>query len=236
MAMTYNLKPTRRSALGDIATSALEERMTGSPSAGMRAKFREMDEATGRANADMLATTRTNMPGLGSLGQGAAIRGYQTAQNEAAQQVAANKLKQAQMAGTEQESALDRSLAVGTAEDASRERALDRLVSNAKDIGDSTTAGALQGVFAERGGIGYTPEAMARMKEDARLSASDESALRNSLDENERIRRRSSRPSRGSNILSAMAGGAAAGSPYGPGGAAIGAGLGAGASLLTSIF
>jgi hypothetical protein len=224
MAMTYNLKPTRRSALGDIATSALEERMTGSPSAGMRAKFREMDEATGRANADMLATTRTNMPGVGALGQGAAIRGYQTAQNEAAQQVAANKLKQAQMAGTEQESALERSLAVGTAEDASRERALDRLVANAKDIGDSTTAGALQGVFAERGGIGYTPEAMARMREDARLSAADEAEMRRSMKPIPKAARKTT--SRTRNILAGIAGGAAAGSAKGPGGALIGGATG----------
>ena len=41
MALTYNLAPTKRSILGDLAVSSLQDRMSGAPSSGMKAKFRE---------------------------------------------------------------------------------------------------------------------------------------------------------------------------------------------------
>lgn len=223
---------TRRSAIGDAAMDLLGQRMSGRPSAANAAKFREMDEATAQAGADAMANAYRTMGTPVALGQGAARRNLQTTMQANAQQVAANKLKQAQIGGQEQESALTAGLGIASNEEQMRKSYLDTALANAKDIGDATTAGALQRVYTGRGGIEYTDEADRRMANVAAGSAADEAAMRESLAANERARRNAAKGSKLSNTIGGVAGGAAAGSAFGPVGSAIGAGAGGLLSLL----
>lgn len=223
---------TRRSAVGDAALDLLGERMSGRPSAGAAAKFREMDEATAQAAADNTATAYRTLGTPGAMGQGAARRNIQTTLQGNAQQVAANKLKQAQMLGQEQDSALAAGLGVESSEQQLQKSYLDSAMRNAGDIGDATTAGALQRVYAQRGGIDYTDEANRRMADVSAGAAADEAAMRQSLEEDRRRRASASRPNKAGNFIAGLAGGAGAGSAFGPVGSAIGAGSGGLLSLL----
>lgn len=223
---------TRRSAVGDAALDLLGQRMSGRTSPANAAKFREMDEATGQAAADATATAYRTLGTPGALGQGAARRNIQTTLQGNVQQVAANKLKQAQQVGQEQDSALAAGLGVESSEQQLQKSYLDSALRNAGDIGDSTTAGALQRVYAQRGGVDYTDEANRRMASVSSGAAADEAAMRASLDENARRRAAASRPNKAGNFLAGLAGGAGAGSAYGSVGSAIGAGAGGLLSLL----
>lgn len=218
-----------RTSIGSAAEEMLQGRLSGRQSPGLAAKFREMDEATGQAGADTLAQSRATT--LAGAAQGSARRNVQTAMQGINQQIASNKLRQAQMLGEDQSSAMSQGLQVG--QQARNESAsyLDRLARNAADTGDTVTQASLNRIYAGRGGTEYTGAGEQRLDEQARQAAADEEAMRNSFDANARTRADMAKPNRGRNLLGGAASGAAAGSAFGPAGTVIGGLAGGLASL-----
>jgi hypothetical protein len=218
-----------RSAIGSAAEEMLQGRISGRANPGLAAKFREMDEATGQGAADMLSQSRATT--LAGAAQGASRRNVQTAMQGANQQVALNKLQQAQMLGQDQDRSMDLGLKVGQQARSEEAAYLDRLSRNAAETGDAVSQGALNRIYGSRGGIGYTAAGEARLGDQASRAAEDEAAMRDSLNRNASARADAARPNKGRNFLGGAAAGAGAGSAFGPVGTAIGGIAGGLASL-----
>ena len=134
-----------------------------------RAKWAEMDNATATAGAQ----TKMDAVSPGMFGQGAATRSGQLANNSVMQQVAANKLKQAQMAGDASQQA-----AVGaqswqsqqnTQSDADRQFAYTA----ARDIGDTVTQAGMGKESLGQQGYDYTDYGQKALTDQATQQAED---------------------------------------------------------------
>ena len=117
-----------------------------------RAKWAEMDDATGTAAAQ----ARMNQAQPGMFGQGRATRAGQATDQTIMQQVAANKLKQAQMAGEAQDQTAQGAASWQNAQDASARADRDQALQTAESIGDTVTMAGLNRQALENMGYGYT--------------------------------------------------------------------------------
>ena len=134
-----------------------------------RAKFAEMDDATGAAAAQ----TRMNATSPGMFGQGAASRAGQIADNSVMQQVASNKLKQAQLGGEAQQQAI--AGAAGWQGQQTAEKNADRDFSYkaASDLGDAVTMGGMARSSLDQQGYGYTDYGEKQLTSQADQSKAD---------------------------------------------------------------
>ncbi len=224
MALTYELPTGSKTRVGDAARSLLGERLAGRDPA-TAAKFREMDEATGQGAADMRATAYQTMGSGGATGHGTARRNLQTTEQGILEQVAKNKLDQAQVAGTQQNQALAAGLQEGGRESTEKLGYLDRLQRNSADTGDAVTQGALQRLFLTGAGSDYTEEGNVALQGQARQQAELDRVAREREDEAyNRMRRNSAPQPWWKKAIAGAAGGASAGSSLGPQGA-VGGGI-----------
>lgn len=173
MANNYTYALNNRNMLGTAVDDLLGQRMAG-VNPGQRASFKAQDEATATAVSNARAN---NLSTLGRAGGGMGVnlrRGVMAGDNMAMQQVAANKLAQAQ----QKQTADDTALAAGTARAGVQEdqqfRNLSAAGANAAAIGDTATSAALQDLFMEGAGQGYTAQAQAQRKSDAQRALDNE--------------------------------------------------------------
>lgn len=222
MALTYSLPTSNGSRVGEAARDLLGRRIAGDDPAN-KAKFREMDEATGQAAADMRSTARQTM-GRGAVGTGR--RNLGTTEQTILEQVAKDKLDQAQAAGASQNSALAAGLSEGSRADSEKFNYLTGAQRNASDMGDSVTQGALASIFLEGGGKGYTPEGQqALAAQTAEQRELDRVAREREDEAYQRMRKNSEPASPWKKFVSGAAGGAMAGASTGSPYVAAGGGL-----------
>lgn len=184
--MAYEQLTQRRAGTGDLDTlarSSLQKRMTtGSPD--LWAKFKEMDDATARAGQTVRSTGQQQAIQQAGLGQGLSARNANVAERTNMQQVANNKLKQAQMLGEDKVAATTQAFSQGNADASQRQNYLNMWLKNAGEIGDSTSAGAAQDLLLGEAGYDYTGASRNRMAGDARIAGQDEGQLRSGMDRN----------------------------------------------------
>lgn len=186
--MAYEQLTQRRAGTGDIdalSRASLQRRLTGG-SPDLWAKFKEMDDATARQGQTVRSTAGQQGIQSGGLGQGLTNRNANIAENNVMQQVANNKLKQAQMLGEDRVAAEQMGLNQANTDAGNRQRYLSMWLNNANAIGDATSAGAAQDLLLGEAGYDYTGAARGRMANEANIASRDETDLRAGIDENMR--------------------------------------------------
>lgn len=151
--LNYNASARQSTPLASNLTDHYTKKLkTGGVDDAMRAKFTEMDDATGAAANQ----TRANATAPTMFGQGAASRAGQNADNSIMQQVAQNKLKQIQ-AGGEASSAAAAGAQSWQGQQQGQQNA-DRQFSYqaASDLGDAVTMAGMGKSNLEQQGYGYT--------------------------------------------------------------------------------
>jgi hypothetical protein len=184
--MAYEALTTKRAGvddLGNLARASLTKRISGN-NPDLWAKFREMDEATGRAGNTVRNQGYLQANQQAGIGQGLAQRNANISNQAVMGQVAKNKLDQAAMLEDDTKNAVTQSLAQSNTDTSNRQNALKMWLDNAGNIGDSTSAGAAQDLLLGEGGYDYTGAARGRMATTADKSAGDESWMRNNIDSN----------------------------------------------------
>ena len=135
-----------------------------------RAKWGEMDNATGAAGAQL----KQDAVSPGMFGQGSASRAAGAANQSVLQQVAANKLKQAQMAGDASDKAVAGAQSWQGQQNAQANSDRDFAYGAAKDIGDTVTQGGMARTSLNNQGYSYTDygeQALADQAKQAKLDA-----------------------------------------------------------------
>lgn len=165
---------TRDDLLG-AATTNVKSRLSGRPAPYLKDKFAEMDNATatGAAQARMDAT----QPGM--FGQGRASRGGQIVQQANMQRISDDKIKQAQLIGADQQSAIQDVSSLKNIENADR----DFAYKTASDLGDTTTMGGLQRLSLDKQGIDYTGYGEGAMQSQAQTAADNAAYSKQQQDE-----------------------------------------------------
>lgn len=173
MANNYTYALNNRNMLGTAVDDLLGQRMAG-VNPGQRASFKAQDESTATAAANARVN---NLATLGRAGgaMGANLRrGVMAGDNAAMQQVAANKLKQAQ----EKQAADDTALAAATnraqVQEDQQYRNLQSAQANAQATGDTATQAALSDLFMSGAGQGYTAAAQTQREADAKRALENE--------------------------------------------------------------
>ena len=168
--LSYNQGNRQRGPLADDLTSYYQKNLSsGGVNDAMRAKWQEMDEGTSASGAQ--AMQNAVRPGM--FGQGGATRSSQIAQQGVMQQNAANKLKQAQMAGDASAGAVAGAQSWQGALNA--QDAADRNFSYgaARDLGDTVTMAGLNQQALGQQGYGYTDAGARQLQTQADTAKSD---------------------------------------------------------------
>ena len=173
MANNYTYALNNRNMLGTAVDDLLGQRMAG-VNPGQRASFKAQDESTATAVSNARANNLSTLGRAGG-GMGANLRrGVMAGDNMAMQQVAANKLKQAQ----EKQAADDTALAAGTARAGVQEdqqfRNLKAAGAQAAANGDTATSAALSDLYMGGAGQGYTQAAQTQRATDAKRALDNE--------------------------------------------------------------
>lgn len=134
-----------------------------------RAKWAEMDDATGAAGAQL----KQDAVSPGMFGQGAATRASQGADNEVMKRVAANKLAQAQMAGDASEKAIVGAQSWQGQQSVQSDADRQFAYSAARDIGDTVTQAGLGKESLGQQGYDYTDYGQKALEDQAAQNAAD---------------------------------------------------------------
>lgn len=166
---------TRDPLLSGMQTN-IQSRLSGKPAPYLKDKFAEMDNATasGAAQARMDAT----QPGM--FGQGRATRGGQVVQQSNMQRISDDKIKQAQLMGSDMQSAMSDASNLKGLQNSDR----DFAYKTASDLGDTTTMGGLARMSLDDQGLDYTGYGEGKMQEQAKAvsaNAADEKARQQEL-------------------------------------------------------
>lgn len=168
--LSYNQGNRQRGALADDLTSYYQKSLSGGGvNDAMRAKWQEMDEGTSAAGAQAMQSAIR--PGM--FGQGGATRSNQIAQQSVMQQNAANKLKQAQMAGDAASGAVAGAQSWNAALNSQDAADRDFSYRAARDLGDTVTMAGLNQQALAKQGYGYTDAGASQLQEQADLAKSD---------------------------------------------------------------
>lgn len=135
-----------------------------------RAKWGEMDNATGAAGAQL----KQDAVSPGMFGQGSASRAAGAANQSVLQQVAANKLKQAQMAGEASDKAVAGAQVWQGQQNAQADTDRQFAYGAAKDIGDTVTQAGMARTSLGDQGYNYTTygeQALADQADQAKKDA-----------------------------------------------------------------
>ena len=151
--LNYNASARQSTPLASNLTDYYTKKLkNGGVDDAMRAKFTEMDDATG-ATANQ---TRTNAIAPTMFGQGAASRAGQNADNSIMQQVAQSKLKQIQETGTAATSAAAGAQSWQGQQDTQSNTDRDFSYKAASDLGDSVTMAGMGKSSLGQQGYDYT--------------------------------------------------------------------------------
>ena len=154
---------------GGLADYYMKSLQGGGITDATRAKWAEMDDATGTAGAQL----KQDAVSPGMFGQGAASRASQTANNAVMQQVAANKLKQAQMAGDASQQAIAGAQVWQGQQKSQGDSDRAFSYSAARDLGDTVTQAGLARQSLGQQGYGYTDYGEKQLSDQARTAAED---------------------------------------------------------------
>lgn len=228
MANNYTYSLNNRNMLGTAVDDLLGQRMAG-VNPGQRASFKAQDESTATAVSNARANNLSTLGRAGGVMGSNLRRGVMAGDNMAMQQVAANKLKQAQ----EKQAADDSALAMGTSRAGVQEdqqfRSLQAAQANAAANGDTATSAALNDLFMEGAGQGYTQAAQVQRQSDARRALDNEEWAKRYMDST-KVPEASEGPwykrlAKGALSGGLTAAGVSGGNPFATGGGAIVGGL-----------
>lgn len=151
--LNYNPNARRVDPLANKLTSYYAKNLEGGGiTDATRAKWAEMDDATGAAGAQ----TKMDAQRPGMFGQGAASRSAGAANQSVMQQVAANKLKQAQMGGEAAQNAAAGAQSWQSQNNVQSNADRNFAYGAAKDSGDAVTMAGMGKSSLEDQGYGYT--------------------------------------------------------------------------------
>ena len=168
--LTYNAGARATSPLATSVSDYYRRKLAGGGiTDATRAKWAEMDDATGAAAAQ----SRMNQAQPGMFGQGRASRAGATTDQTIMQQVAANKLKQAQMAGDEQDRTIQGAGSWQNLQDTSARADRAQALQTAEALGDSVTMAGLNREALGQQGYGYTDYGEGQLTEQARQAKED---------------------------------------------------------------
>ena len=224
--LTVSRGPTRASMVSDAADELLGQRISGT-SPALRARSQGMNEAMAGAARTARATANQSAARAGvGLQPGAMRRSAQRTNEGILSELGSSQLQQTQLAAEDQDKAMQQGIARGAQERGERFQNLQALAANAANIGDTTTSAALQDLFLEGAGSQYTDAARNRMAEDAAAAKEESDWLRAQQNKYQGPNVSGSGKSWWKSGLKGAAGGAIAGSTFGPIGAAAGGTLG----------
>lgn len=127
---------------GDVENN-IRQRLTGTGSPNYDAKFRQMDDATARAGANLTSATAQGVASHGQFGQGAGRSAFIQAQRQNMEQAAQNKLEQAKLLGADKMQATTEALAYDNNDLDRRLRAQQQAFDQAERVGSGTMMGGL---------------------------------------------------------------------------------------------
>lgn len=224
--LTVSRGPTRASMVSDAADELLGQRVAGN-SPALRARSQGMNEAMAGAARTARATANQSAARAGvGLQPGAMRRAAQRTNEGILSELGSSQLQQTQLAAEDQDKAMQQGIARGAQERGERFQNLQALAANAANIGDTTTSAALQDLFLGGAGSQYTDAARNRMAEDAAAAKEESDWLRAQQNKYQGPNVSGSGKSRWKSGLKGAAGGAMAGSTFGPIGTAAGGVLG----------
>lgn len=168
--LTYDKTKRQTDPLsGGLTDYYMKNLQGGGVTDATRAKWAEMDDATGAAGAQL----KQDAVSPGMFGQGAASRAGQMANNSVMQQVAANKLKQAQMAGDASDKAVAGAQSWQNQQNVQSDADRQFAYSAARDIGDTVTQAGMSKSSLGQQGYDYTDYGASQLDEQAKQQAAD---------------------------------------------------------------
>lgn len=226
--LTQARAQNRATGISDAADELLGRRI-GGYSPALQARFRGIDEATTAANATARAEANQSAARVGGVSPINLRRANMAATDKMLATTASGQLKQAELAGQDQDQAMQQGIARGTQDRREKFQNLNAAVENARNIGDSTTQAAAQDLFMGGAGNEYTAAGREGMAEDAAAAREEQAWLRKQQDAYTAAAiKGKSKGNVWNRILTGALGGGTAGFSAGGGwGAAAGAGAGA---------
>ena len=168
--LTYNPASRATSPLAGSVSDYYRKKMAGGGiTDATRAKWAEMDDATGAAAAQ----TRMNQAQPGMFGQGRASRAMGATDQTIMAQVAANKLKQAQMAGDEQDKSVAGASAWQQLQDSNARADRAQALQTAEALGDTVTMAGMNRQALEQQGYGYTDYGQRQLDDQSAQAKAD---------------------------------------------------------------
>lgn len=221
-------RTNRATGISDAADELLGRRI-GGYSPALRARFRGMDEATTQALDTARAEANQSAVRAGGASPINLRRANMRANDAALATIASGQLKQAEMAGQDQDQAMQQGIARGIQDRGEKFQNLQAAVENARNIGDATTQAAAQDLYMGGAGNEYTAAGREGMARDAAAAAEERDWIRRTQDAYTAAAvKGQSKGNIWSRILKGATGGATAGYAAGGGwGAAAGGGAGA---------
>jgi hypothetical protein len=147
--------------------------------------------------------------------------------------IAAGQLNQAQLAGEDQNQAMNTGINRGVQDRQEKFQNLQALQSNASEMGDTTTQAALADLYLGGSGNQYSTAGRGRIADDARASKEESDWFRGQQDRYTGEGPKDVSAPWWQKMLKGAAGGAGTGSMFGPYGTAAGAGVGGLVGLFT---
>lgn len=231
--LTMQRGNTRASAISGAADELLQRRVAGD-SPALRARFQGMNEATANAARTNRAANYQSAVRAGTGLQPSALRrAGQTAADQSMAQLSSNQLQQSQMAAEDQDAAMRAGISRGAAERAEQFQNLQAAQANAAAMGDTTTQAALADLYLGGANQQFTEAGRGRISDEARAAREEADWLRAQQDKYGGGGLSASSSPWWKRALKGGAGGAVAGSMFGPAGTAIGGVVGGLAGLFS---
>ena len=168
--LSYNAASRNTSPISSSVTDYYQKKLAGGGiSDATRAKWAEMDNATGAAAAQM----RQDQAQPGMFGQGRTSRAGAQTNQTIMQQVANNKLKQAEMAGDEQGATVQSAGNWQNSQDAADANARQQAFANAMSLGDTVTAAGVNQQGLSNLGYDYTSSGQQQLTDQAAQAKAD---------------------------------------------------------------
>lgn len=186
--LSYNSSSKNTSPLSSSVSDYYKNLMAGGGvSDATRAKWAEMDNSTATAANQ----ARMNQAQPGMFGQGRATRAGQQTDQTIMQQVAANKLKQAQMAVEDQASNAQAAASWQTSQDAADRANRAQALQTAEALGDTTTMAGLNQQALGDMGYSYTDYGQSQLESQAAQQKADADWARQQQKESWELSKRS---------------------------------------------
>jgi len=213
---------------GDVANN-IRQRLTGTGSPNYDAKFRQMDDATARAGANLTSSTAQGVASHGQFGQGAGRSAMIQSQRANMEQAANNKLEQAKLLGADRMQATSDALNFDNTNFMNDQAAQAQAFNQAERTGSGTMMGGLLDQQIGRAGYDVTGYGRQSAGDEASFAKAEKDLARKREEAyaNRKIGSRGGWMGALSGALKGGMAGAMTGNPFiALGGAAAGGGMG----------